>query len=589
MRNKIILAVIFFSLLWMGLAWADAPGLINFQGRLTDSLGNVVSDGAYSLRFRIYDDSSAGNVLWQESSSVQVSKGLFTVLLGSTSAIPESAFYSANRWLGIKVGSNPEITPRQRLASVGYSFQSGQWNSSGNNIYRDTGNVGIGTSTPTAKLDVNGTLLVNPSNSFVGVNRSTQLTGADYFGVHAPVGGSGSYGGMYISTNTNGWPFYGYSNGSYSCWHFLDELGRWNLNVGNVNRLTVTQGGNVGIGTISPIYKLDVQTTDYAIHGLGGANFTGIVGEGYTGVAGLGGGYGIYGTSSSGTGVYGASTNSYGVYAISTNGPGVVATGGTNGVEATGGSRGVYATGSNYGVVGGGLYGVYGVATQGFQGYGVFGSAGGISGTWAGAFDRDVYVAGFLAVDGFIYKYGGGFKIDHPLDPANKYLYHSFVESPDMMNIYNGNAVTDANGDATITLPDWFGALNKDFRYQLTAIGQFAQAIISKEIANNQFSIKTDKPNVKVSWQVTGIRQDAYANTHRIAVEVEKTGKEKGKYLHPEEYGAPASLGMHYEEEQKLAAEHKQMEEQRAKMEAERKQMEQQKVKMEQEGLSPKK
>jgi hypothetical protein len=63
------------------------------------------------------------------------------------------------------------------------------------------------------------------------------------------------------------------------------------------------------------------------------------------------------------------------------------------------------------------------------------------------------------------------FKIDNPLDPANKYLCHSFVESPDMKNVYDGVVVLDRKGKAEIELPDWFGALNKDFRYQLTAIG----------------------------------------------------------------------------------------------------------------------
>ncbi len=63
------------------------------------------------------------------------------------------------------------------------------------------------------------------------------------------------------------------------------------------------------------------------------------------------------------------------------------------------------------------------------------------------------------------------FKIDHPLDPANKYLSHASVESSDMKNIYDGVVTLDSNGAATVTLPDWFEALNQDFRYQLTAIG----------------------------------------------------------------------------------------------------------------------
>jgi len=126
------------------------------------------------------------------------------------------------------------------------------------------------------------------------------------------------------------------------------------------------------------------------------------------------------------------------------------------------------------------------------------------------------------------------FIIDHPLDPANKYLYHTTVESPDMKNIYDGVVTTDAAGLATVTLPSYFEALNRDFRYQLTVIGTFAQAIVKDEIANNRFTIQTDKPNVKVSWQVTGIRHDAYANAHPAQVEVNKPAGERGRYLTPE-------------------------------------------------------
>jgi hypothetical protein len=155
--------------------------------------------------------------------------------------------------------------------------------------------------------------------------------------------------------------------------------------------------------------------------------------------------------------------------------------------------------------------------------------------------------SGNVSIGGSISKGSGSFKIDHPLDPANKYLYHSFVESPDMMNVYNGNIKTDDVGLATVTLPDWFGVLNRDFRYQLTVIGQFAQAIVASEISHNQFTIRTDKPNVKVSWQVTGIRQDAYANAHRIQVEENKPQQEQGHYLHPELFGAPPEQAVGYQ------------------------------------------
>lgn len=150
---------------------------------------------------------------------------------------------------------------------------------------------------------------------------------------------------------------------------------------------------------------------------------------------------------------------------------------------------------------------------------------------------------GNLTVSGTLAKAGGSFKIDHPLDPKNKYLYHSFVESPDMMNVYNGNVTTDNSGYATITLPDYFDALNRDFRYQLTVIDSttFALVRVNREISDNTFEIASNIPNTKVSWQVTGIRKDAWAEKNRIPNTVDKIGDERGKYLHPEVFGKPAN------------------------------------------------
>ena len=147
-----------------------------------------------------------------------------------------------------------------------------------------------------------------------------------------------------------------------------------------------------------------------------------------------------------------------------------------------------------------------------------------------------VRIPGSLVVTGTVSKGGGSFKIDHPLDPENKTLSHSFVESPDMMNIYNGNAVLDRRGEAVVTLPDYFQALNRDFRYQLTCIGGFAPVYIAREIRGNSFKIAGGKPGMKVSWQVTGVRQDAYANAHRIPVEQDKPAPERGTYLHPDAF-----------------------------------------------------
>jgi hypothetical protein len=163
-------------------------------------------------------------------------------------------------------------------------------------------------------------------------------------------------------------------------------------------------------------------------------------------------------------------------------------------------------------------------------------------------------------VVGTLTKTTGSFKIDHPLDPANKYLYHSFVESPDMMNIYSGVIVLDANGEAVVGLPDWFEALNRDFRYQLTPVGAPGPNLyIAEEVASNQFKIAGGKPGSKVSWQVTGIRQDVYANAHRIQVEVDKAPTDRGHYLFPELYGAPETARIGYDAPRpagKLVAQH---------------------------------
>jgi hypothetical protein len=152
---------------------------------------------------------------------------------------------------------------------------------------------------------------------------------------------------------------------------------------------------------------------------------------------------------------------------------------------------------------------------------------------------------GTVHVNGTLTKTAGSFTIDHPLEPERKYLSHSFVESPDMKNVYDGVAVLDADGKATVALPEWFGALNRDFRYQLTAIGAPGPNLyIAEEIADNRFAIAGGTAGAKVSWQVTGIRQDAYANAHRIQVEEDKPASAQGKFIHPELFGAPPEKGV---------------------------------------------
>jgi hypothetical protein len=158
---------------------------------------------------------------------------------------------------------------------------------------------------------------------------------------------------------------------------------------------------------------------------------------------------------------------------------------------------------------------------------------------------KEIFVDKITAAKGLI---GGAklFQIDHPLDPAGKFLSHASVESPEMKNIYDGIITLDADGAGWVTLPEWFQALNKEFRYQLTCIGGFASVYVAQEIANNRFRIAGGQPGLMVSWQVTGVRRDAYAKAHPLRVEQEKSPAEKGKFLNPVELGFPESAGIHY-------------------------------------------
>lgn len=296
---------------------------------------------------------------------------------------------------------------------------------------------------------------------------------------------------------------------------------------------SIDGAGVTGLST-SSAGVIGQSTTTTGVGVIGSSAGTGVIGSSTHFV-------GVVGQSTSNNGVAGASDSFNGVFGSSVSGNGVVGSS-TRGDGVVGSSTRLYGVhGQSTGNSGAGVFGLStsrGDGVMGFSdsGRGVFGySASG----YAGYFFGNAHVTGSLS------QGGGGFRIDHPLDPATKTLAHSFVESPDMMNIYNGTVTTDANGEASVTLPDYLEALNQDFRYQLTVIGQFAQAIVAQEIRHNRFTIKTDQPRVKVSWQVTGIRQDPWAVAHHIAAEEEKAAEDKGRYLHPEQWGQPEEARMH--------------------------------------------
>ena len=436
-----------------------------------------------------------------------------------------------------------------------------------------------------------------------GSGHGVQGSSVSGFGV---VGSASATSGQTFGVVGNAYSPDGYAVNGYNLATSGNAIGVWGLSASPTG-VGVRGEGNIGVvgsSSSSAGYAVsgdNLATTGYAIgvHGkTSSSNGVAIWGDATTGASGTGvagfsnswtGVYGqsttstgVWGKSNSWVGVYGESQSQSGVWGRSVSGHGVYGEGNYNGVH------GITTNSSNYGVAGynnsggtgvlgsgtdgvravatsgigvsastaSGLYAVVGYnSTQsstfgalgygGFTGVGVYGVQG--SGSFAGHFLGLTNVSGNMSVIGDFRCVGDkNFMIDHPLDPENKYLIHSCVESPDRMNIYNGNATTDAQGWARVELPSYFEVLNIDFRYQLTVIGQFAQAIIEHEIENNHFVIRTDKPNVKVSWQVTGIRNDAYAKANPMVVEKEKEATARGKYLTPKLFGQPEELGIHY-------------------------------------------
>ncbi len=368
-----------------------------------------------------------------------------------------------------------------------------------------TGRVGIGTTAPTAKVQVHTT---TPTGVWARHLSKAGIAPAVRGDTSATVAGATGVQGTIISTSA----------------------GADSAAVRGICQSTQSGNGVVGTTAGSGQGVLGKST-----------NGTGVRGDGF---------YGMWAAASDTTNGYGAvvdggyvGTYTTGDYAVLAYGEtrGVLGSAFASGIGVEGRSSGAGAIGVRGYASGDGANGVVGDATGTNVPYGVWGIGNTTDGTpsYAGFFNGNVNVVGTL------FKSAGSFRIDHPLEPAKKYLSHSFVESPDMMNVYNGNAELDADGTAEVTMPDWFEALNRDFRYQLTAIGAPGPELhVASTISGNSFRIGGGTSGMTVSWQVTGIRQDAYAKAHPIEVEQAKPPEEQGTYLTPREHGKRASTAV---------------------------------------------
>jgi hypothetical protein len=477
-------------------------------------------------------------------------------------------------------GANVTITPNDgantiTIAATG-GGDDGDWTISGDDLYREEGKVGIGTPPPLyAKLEVEATSgkagsfrtadALDSSPALVAMN--TLGTGAvfraatpmmTYPTSPAAVGGFGGDGaraayfeswgdddGVYTETDGAGNALEAIANGTGYAGRFEGGSGVYveNSQSRAADFRTDYPTGDFDTHVLHAEYTYSGNNHGVAVHGesvpADGFGSGGVFIGGYSGVQG---GVLPTGTDPYYYGVIGSANHvttgngwNYGVYGLGRDNA-------TNfGVSGQARNGNV-----SYGVDGDARdgnsnYGVTGYAEGGEFAFGVYGSAySGATTTWAGYYYGSVHVTGSLS------KGGGSFKIDHPLDPEHKYLYHSFVESPDMMNVYNGNVVLGSDGEAWVELPEWFEVLNRDFRYQLTCIGGFAPVYVAEEISGSRFRIAGGHPGTKISWQVTGIRQDRFAEANRVQVEVDKRPDEVGKYIHPEVYGRPREEGIGY-------------------------------------------
>ncbi|MCW5934961.1 MAG: hypothetical protein KIT45_11815 [Fimbriimonadia bacterium] len=612
--------VLFGLLALMSASLVDAQPF-TYQGYLRD--GGVPANGTYDLRFQLWTMAAGGSQIGAEQfvDDILIQNGLITTPLNFG-----NVWDGGDRYLAIAIrlgnsnGGYQELAPRVKINPTPYAhtasnalglqgrsvsnaapangqilkwdgntwmpsndLQDALWQTSGNNILYNNGNVALGGNTFTHRLNVQSTTsdtlrLIGPGGSF-GWNARLNFGDANY---------------VYLQE---------------------DEDDKLTLFAGRI----ALMGGNVGIGTTNPLYLLHVEAPvgDRAIYG----NHTSVSGtvSGVYGQSSSTTGRGVFGqttattgttfggrfesASSSGRGVFGFASSTTGAtfgvlgQSNSVNGRGVfgladAATGNSVGVYGQSNSTsgtGVYGYASaTSGNTTGGRFetfspnsftvqglanatiglatGVYG-RTESVDGTGVSGyasaSTGGAEGVWgesrstssnsygvrgtdvAGAASHAVFAEGSFAALGT-----KSFQIDHPLHPETHYLNHFCTESSEPLNAYSGNVVTDAQGYATVHLPDYFESVNREFRYQLTIVDgageEFVLARVVRKIQSNRFVIRTNQPHVEVSWRVEAIRNDPWVQRYGFQTEQEKEDELKGKYLSPELYGQPKERGLNY-------------------------------------------
>jgi hypothetical protein len=511
--------------------FGQIPNTMSYQGVLSDTGGNPLPDGDYDIIFRIYDQEGGGTPIWQELQSVTTGNGIFDIILGSKNAL--NIPFDRQYYLGLTIGDAAELAPRIALTSAPYSLTAGTVAAGGavHSLNQLTDDV-ILTAEGGAAISTRGDTIViavtNGSNgggiasldqaynaggpglgrTIVANSGAVNIAGSDGLTVAGEIGvGTDSIGivpltnfeivddrfarlSMVATEPDDDVKLLIDARGDgESDRAQIATISNHDLTflTNDAVKMTIKTEGNVGIGTLEPASRLHVldATTESDSAAIVGqhdvSDFFGI------GIRGKGGWVGVEGiVDGSGEGEY----------------FGVVASASTTAEIGT-------------------TIGVWGEASGGDE-------------PWAGFFNGDVQVTGTL------FQGAGSMRIDHPEDPANKYLIQSYVVSAEQLCVFNGKTILGEDGTAVVRLPDYVGALAEDFRYQLTAIGGPAPDLhISAELEGAQFEIAGGAAGLKVSWQVSGKRLDALAASYNGEAEITKPERERGTFLNPQLYSQP--------------------------------------------------